>query len=81
MTTRQLLGIIDELAQQKRLKAIKVWDVIEYAQNVEDVEKEEVWMLIRTLERRGCIDLIVAEQAGIVAVSLTPIGLAQAANN
>jgi len=81
MTTAKLLTIIVQLAQQKRLKAIKVWDVIEYAQQTEGVEKEEIWMLIRTLERRGCVDLVVAEQAGIVAVSLTPVGQAQAARN
>ena len=74
MTIITLLNIISRLSREKHLRIIKVWDVIERIQAIEDIEKEEIWMLLRKLEKNAFIDVIRAQNAGIIAVSTTPLG-------
>ena len=74
MTTTTLLKIIDQVSREKRLRIVKVWDVIERVQKAEDIDKEEIWMYIRKLEKNAFIDVIRAQEARIVAVSMTPLG-------
>ena len=73
MTIITLLNIISRLSREKHIRIIKVWDVIERIQAIEDIEKEEIWMLLRKLEKNAFIDVIRAQNAGIIAVSTTPL--------
>ena len=74
MTTTTLLKIIDQVSREKRLRIVRVWDVIERVQKAEDIDKEEIWMYIQKLEKNAFIDVIRAQEARIVAVSMTPLG-------
>ena len=77
MTGSALLEVIQEVAKKKRRRAVKIWDVMEAAQKQELVTREEIWMLLRSLEKKAYVDIIKAHDAGVIGVSITPLGQAQ----
>ena len=74
MTSNKLLEAIHDLTKKKRRRAIKIHEIVDYAQTLEKTDKDEIWMLIRSLEKKAYIKLIHAQNAGILGVSITPLG-------
>ena len=74
MTSAKLLKAIHDLTKMKGRRAIKIHEIMDYAQTLEKIDRDEICMLMHSLERKAYINLIHAQDVGILGVTITPLG-------
>ncbi len=79
MTSNKLLTLIYELSKIIPRRTIRIKEVLQRVElNKESICLGEIQLLLNNLEKKGFVNLTKSGKAGIIAVSLTPLGKARA---